>query len=532
MGSNTKVAQMINLRQDAMHNKYGAFSTSASIPLENKKIESISFPVNQSAALNASTAIPVIDGAKDSSKSTIALLPVEIEGASDDYVYFAYLARSTSDTYVMAATVTENSSIEKLEAANDAMSKITNASTMQEAKEALKLYNVAKEDKYLKDSDFDSALVESFMNTYTAIRENVKLTGKISVRYYNGEKPTADVEMYNYAELEGKTYQVILAYYDENGICVGKDIFDKATTEAEKESYTVTGENCPETAVKVKGFIWKGLDQLIPLAEANETEKKSTFKVLSIGNSYSGNAQKYLAQIAANAGFEKVVIVNLFIGGCTLNTHWANAEGNLPEYDLQRKEVVNGVIKPTTKVDVTMLEGIKSEDWDVITIQQGSTHSGKAETYGHLQKLIDYVNENKTNKNAKIVWHQTWAYADNSDVLDQRYDGISQIEMYNKIVSAMESEVLPLKDIDYIIPAGTAIQNARTSLGDIVTDPDAVHLNEVGCYTIGLAWLEKITGISVDNITYVPENDTIKENLAAIKKAVKDAIANPYQVTK
>ena len=266
MAANTRVAQLVNLRQDAMHNNYGAFSSSASLPLENKKIETISFPLNQSAALNDSSAIAVIDNAKDSSKSTVALLPVEIEGASDQYVYFAYVGRITSDSYLLAATVTDYSANEKIAAAEKAMSKITEASSMEDAKKALELYNIAREDANVVDADFDMELVGKFQATYKTIRENIKLSGKISVKYYNGEKPKAEVELYNLAELEGKPYQVILAYYDEDGKYLSADIFARGTTEAEKEIFTLEGEKCPEETVKVKGFIWSGFNKISPLA--------------------------------------------------------------------------------------------------------------------------------------------------------------------------------------------------------------------------------------------------------------------------
>ena len=41
-------------------------------------------------------------------------------------------------------------------------------------------------------------------------------------------------------------------------------------------------------------------------------------KVLSIGNSFSQDAQKWLHQLAAENGVE-LQAVNLYIGGCTLN---------------------------------------------------------------------------------------------------------------------------------------------------------------------------------------------------------------------
>ena len=48
-------------------------------------------------------------------------------------------------------------------------------------------------------------------------------------------------------------------------------------------------------------------------------------KVLAIGNSFSEDATRYLHQIGEAAGV-KNQIVNLYIGGCPLETHWENIE--------------------------------------------------------------------------------------------------------------------------------------------------------------------------------------------------------------
>ena len=46
-------------------------------------------------------------------------------------------------------------------------------------------------------------------------------------------------------------------------------------------------------------------------------------KILAIGNSFSEDATTYLHQIGEAAGV-KNQIVNLYIGGCPLETHWEN----------------------------------------------------------------------------------------------------------------------------------------------------------------------------------------------------------------
>ena len=54
-------------------------------------------------------------------------------------------------------------------------------------------------------------------------------------------------------------------------------------------------------------------------------------KVLSIGNSFSQDAQRYLHEIAKNDGVD-LFSVNLFIGGCSLETHYNNIVENNANY--------------------------------------------------------------------------------------------------------------------------------------------------------------------------------------------------------
>lgn len=127
-----------------------------------------------------------------------------------------------------------------------------------------------------------------------------------------------------------------------------------------------------------------------------------------------------------------------------------------------------------------------------------------------VRKYIEAINEygNELTADQQTVYNNELA---------ERYNGMTQIQMYNAIMGAVKKQVLPLDTIDFEIPAGTAIQNLRaTSMGDTFNGDD-IHLNT--------------TGMSIDNITYVP-NDTVENNLDLIKTAVKNAIANPYQVTK
>ena len=58
-------------------------------------------------------------------------------------------------------------------------------------------------------------------------------------------------------------------------------------------------------------------------------------KILSIGNSFSQDAQRYLHELAKAEGVD-IQTQNLYIGGCSLETHYQNMKGDLMEYELER----------------------------------------------------------------------------------------------------------------------------------------------------------------------------------------------------
>ena len=58
-------------------------------------------------------------------------------------------------------------------------------------------------------------------------------------------------------------------------------------------------------------------------------------KILSIGNSFSQDAHRWLYKLAKLNGIE-LETANLYIGGCSLETHFKNLEENNAFYSLCR----------------------------------------------------------------------------------------------------------------------------------------------------------------------------------------------------
>ena len=254
-------------------------------------------------------------------------------------------------------------------------------------------------------------------------------------------------------------------------------------------------------------------------------DEDKTLKVLSVGNSFSVDSQQWLAQIAKSMGVKRVVLGNLYIGGCTLATHLSNFENDASSYTYYTTATGTWTEQDNHQIDTAVL----SENWDYITFQQASGYSGLPATYDDLAKLIGYIEP--LCPKAKLVWNMTWAYQQGSTHVDfPNYDN-DQMTMYKAIVAAVKEKIAPNQSIDRIIPVGTAIQNARTSyIGDNL-NRDGFHLSYgLGRYIAGLSFAYSLTGLPFEDIEYTAEGVSEGEKAVAIE-SVRNAFASPYEVT-
>ena len=88
-------------------------------------------------------------------------------------------------------------------------------------------------------------------------------------------------------------------------------------------------------------------------------------KIVSIGNSFSEDAQAYLHVLAEQRGID-LTTVNLAIGGCSLQTHYDNMTHNNANY-------LYGVDGGAWAENlVTIKEILETEQFDAVTLQQVS----------------------------------------------------------------------------------------------------------------------------------------------------------------
>ncbi len=257
--------------------------------------------------------------------------------------------------------------------------------------------------------------------------------------------------------------------------------------------------------------------------------------ILLVVNSFSADTSYYLWNVANSAGVENVTIGHLHIGGCALDTHLANAQNDLPVYDYRiTDDSKNGVYSTTTNYKPS--DAVKSKNWDYISFQQVSGKSGLADTFSPLPELIDIYSSYCPS--AKIVWNMTWAYEGDSTHANFSNYNNNQTTMYNAIVNAVQTTIVTNPSIDVISPTGTAIQNARAVLGDELTR-DGFHLAYEGSmgtgkynarYIAALAFFGKLSGISLDKVTYAPGNVDEQTKAIAIQ-AAQSAIDEMFKNT-
>lgn len=260
--------------------------------------------------------------------------------------------------------------------------------------------------------------------------------------------------------------------------------------------------------------------------EIKVAEPPKSLKILAVGNSFSTDAMEYLYKILKDGGVEEIVLGNLYYGGCSIDQHYQYGKSDSASYTYYKHEGRDWVKTTNYK----MSQALTDEVWDYVSLQQTSKTCGLSNSYSKLDELIAMVKEK--NPQAKLIWHMTWAYQQDSTHSSFPNYNNDQMTMYNMIIDVMNTVIAPL-NFDVIIPAMTSIQNARTSfMGDTLTR-DGYHMDYyIGRYIVGLTWYAAITGCSVEGINYNPSATKITDDMIrAAKEAVTTAIAKPLEVT-
>lgn len=246
-----------------------------------------------------------------------------------------------------------------------------------------------------------------------------------------------------------------------------------------------------------------------------EDEQMETMHILSIGNSFSQDAQRYVHDLARSEGVD-IETVNLYIGGCPLDLHYRNMLGDKRAYSLE----INGHTE--TGFMASIKEALLAKAWDYVTVQQVSSLSFKEDSYQpYLAELVKYIR--RMCPRAKVLLHQTWGYETNSERIMQR--GFSTYDEMFAEVERCYAKAADEVGADGIIPSGRALGYAlRKGIAKVHRDTSHASYG-VGRLIIAMTWYGYLTGNDVDRISFADLDEAVdKKEYEIAKEAVKLAL--------
>ena len=304
--------------------------------------------------------------------------------------------------------------------------------------------------------------------------------------------------------------------------------------------------------------------------------KSRTLNVLFIGNSLSLDTTAYVYDIMKQTGC-RVCLGDAWIRAGKLSTHAECAASDAQKYTYYENSSGSWVTKAYNKSTSWKLSWImKRKKWDVIVLQAYSTDAGNMAFFYpggdqtkpcFLEELARYCK--KKCPKAHIAYNMTWTPPEGAVAAGfDRYGGQMQMcqAVWNttrRLIPALteeteaesgeeadltgrevveglaESSSLVVKttpprapSVEFVIPTGTAVQNARSSyLGDTL-NRDNKHLNfGLGRYIAAMTVAASL-GCPVEKISSFKLPETASSlHLPLVKASVEDAIDNPFSLS-
>lgn len=280
-------------------------------------------------------------------------------------------------------------------------------------------------------------------------------------------------------------------------------------------------------------------------------------KILCIGNSYTIDSMHLLnAVYRAEKPGAKLQLGIAYYSGCTLASHvkFYNADSAVYSYYYLDSETGKWVI---TK-EMTLKQIINAQNWDLVSMQQGSGSSGMVNTYNSdIQTIQGFVAE-LLGYTPTFFWNMTWAYpemdiptdnytlenAPNANSFKNNYSS-SQQTMYNMIMETVQSKIVPDTTFKWIMPVGTAVQNAQSSyMTDLDLYRDYTHLSDFSRLMAAYTWYCQLENTVLDTVKLTKVPDALTKSYTAsgdmvltesqihvLVESVKNAATTKFQVT-
>ena len=245
------------------------------------------------------------------------------------------------------------------------------------------------------------------------------------------------------------------------------------------------------TGYYFKGFRVKGFDEKISdvdesihkhINDVKITDFYHSLKILFIGSSFGVDTINYVGDIAHSYNFN-VVIGNLYVGASGIKDYITFYESDRKisyyKWGLNATVWENGTS--------TVKEALSDEAWDFVVIQNGAYQSADESTYwdqdekGNITKnyvslFADIIDRCCLFSHPVICFNMTWAYSVYHTLSSSQGSkdkwlsfGINQkqrqLGMYTELCRLAQKVLQHCPEVKFVIPSGTAVQNARgTSL--------------------------------------------------------------------
>lgn len=383
------------------------------------------------------------------------------------------------------------------------------------------------------------------------------------------------------------------------------------------------------------------LDERVTVLENKDsTSYKEALKILFIGSSFGVDTVREVGNICKS--FNKDVIIgNAYIGAATLGgfisrwesdkgvtyykwkyqaTDWEQYNGTTGKWSSEPGSDITDEGKPAPANDTVKMDWILADEaWNFVILQNGSYQSPypdqsvfwkKGEdgiiTNNIVQELIDKCKKASLYSNPVFGMNMTWAFsvyhtisdshgpsgADDDKWLDYGSNQRErQIGMWTNLSKNYKDCITNCPDVKFVIPSGTAVQNARTNLvlrnstiytsavpappsieqAEVITSldgiestypfmdntvnwrnktdftRDSIHANYgitryIIAGTLFQTFIAKLFNIDIENCTYripISSGDyreqlctaVTDDNISLINKCIKEACNKPFEIT-
>ena len=291
--------------------------------------------------------------------------------------------------------------------------------------------------------------------------------------------------------------------------------------------------------------------------ELPEESAEEPLCILGIGNSYTIDSMWMLEQVyRAENSNRRLKLGIAYYSGCTLAQHVNFYNDKSAVYTYYYLDSVTGTW--STKKNVTLQEIIADQQWELVSMQQGSADSGRATTYNsNIQTIQNFVKD-ILGYTPTFFWNMTWAYpmvdiptdkytlddAPNASAFKGYYNS-DQLYMYGKITETVQAKIVPDSSFAWIMPVGTAVQNANSGyLTDYDLYRDYTHLNDFSRVMAAYVWYCQLENQVLDTVqiqkvdaaftkSYTGGGDMVLTDAQRniIAESVKNALTTPFAVT-